>query len=93
MYIPKNPKRESTDVVFKFGFVGKSRRDVYDQFVSWLSGCKIRYWDDLRNRQADLIMTDAVEIDSDDDNFKGDTPFMVAEIKFKNIKGITEKRI
>lgn len=93
VYIPKNPVRESTDVVFKFGFVGKNRRDVYDQFVNWLSGYKIRYWDDFRNRQAELVLIDAVEVDSDDDVSKGDTPFMVTEIKFKNIKGKTEKRI
>lgn len=93
VYIPKTPQRESTDVSFKFGFVGDNRRDVYDDFIKWISGYKIRYWDNFRNRQADLIMTDAVEIDSDDDISKGDTPFMVAQIKFKNIKGKTEKRI
>lgn len=90
LFIPENPRRESTDVVFTFLFTGDSRRDVYDSFVEWLSGYRVRYWDTCRNRELEFILIEAIE--PDQDMLYGSIPYISAEFKCKNIKGSTTKR-
>lgn len=86
---PDGIARENTDIEFVFVFIGNNRRDVYDNFVNWLSGYKIKYWDDCRNREVEMILIEAVE--PSDDELYGMTPFMRATFKFKNLKGQTVK--
>lgn len=93
VYVPKEPKRESTELEFEFAFLGENRRDLYDQFVDWCTGHKIKYWDTFRNREVDMILVDGIKIDDSDDKSTGDTKYIVVKIKFKNINGQTKKHI
>lgn len=92
-YIPETPKRESTDIEFEFAFVGDNRRDIYDTFVDWCTGHKIKYWDTFRNREMEMILTDDIKVSESDDVGKGDLKFIVVKIKFKNLKGQTDKKL
>lgn len=86
--IPEKAVRENTDVEFVVAFIGNNRRNVYDQFVEFLTGRKIRYWDNIRNKEADLILLEAIS--PSDDILMGSTPFIRATIKMKNINGQTK---
>lgn len=90
-YIPDPDEiaRENTDIEFVFVFIGENRRDIYDNFINWLSGYKIKYWDDCRNREVEIILIDAIE--PSDDELVGTTPFIRGTFKFKNLKGQTSK--
>lgn len=87
-YIPTEIVRENTDIEFEFGFKKDNRRDVYDNFVDWISGYRIKYWDTARNREVEMILIEKIEID--EDLLIGDSPFIVAPFKFKNIRGHSE---
>lgn len=91
VYIPEDVARENTDIEFEFCFKGEYRRDIFDQFVSWLSGYKIKYWDTGRNRIAYMILVEAIE--PDEDELYGSEPYIKATFKFKNLKGDTEKAV
>lgn len=82
-------KRENTDIEFTFAFIGDDRRDIYDNFITWLSGYKIKYWDDCRNREVEMVLMDAVE--PSDDELVGTTPFIRGTFTFKNLNGQTIK--
>lgn len=90
-YIPSPDKiaRENTDLEFVFVFFGENRRETYDNFINWLSGYKIKYWDDCRNREVEMILIEAIE--PSDDELYGNIPFIRATFKFKNLKGQTIK--
>ena len=88
VYIPEEIVRESTDIEFEFGFKKTNRRDLYDNFVDWVSGHRIKYWDTARNREVEIILIEKVEVD--EDLLKGDSPFIVVPFKFKNIRGSSE---
>lgn len=91
VYIPETVARENTELEFTFVFKGENRRDVYDNFIDWISGYKIKYWDTLRNRQTEMILIEAIE--PDDDYFLGSEPYMLAKFTFKNLRGQTEKKV
>lgn len=90
-YIPDNVARENTDIVLKLIFIGKTRRDLYHEFVEWLSGHKIRFWDTLRGREVEMILIDSVE--PEEDYLKDGEKYIIASFKFKNLKGKTEMHI
>lgn len=89
VYIPDNPLRENTDIEFEFGFEKTNRRDVFDSFVDFISGCAIKYWDTARNRDVEMVLIDKIEVD--EDILIGSSPFIVVKFKFKNLLGSTVK--
>lgn len=89
LYLSDKTVRENTDIEFVFGFEYENRREVYDSFVNWISGYKIRYWDTCRNREVDMVLIDKIEIG--EDVLIGSSPFITAPFKFKNLNGQTSK--
>lgn len=87
VYMPSTVVRENTDIEFEFGFMGENRRNTYDDFVEWISGYRLKYWDTARYRVAEMILIDAIEVD--EDLLLGSSPFIVVPFKFKNLKGST----
>lgn len=87
VYMPDTIVRENTDIEFEFGFTGENRRDTYDNFVEWISGYKLKYWDTARHREVEMILIDAIEVD--EDLLLGSSPFIVVPFTFKNLKGST----
>lgn len=91
VYLPETVARENTDIEFEFVFDGENRRDTYHQFVEWLSGHRLKYWDTLRNRELEMILTESVE--PDEDALYGSHPYILVPFKFKNLKGETTKHV
>lgn len=91
VYMPETVVRENTDIEFVFGFEKGNRRDVFDSFVDWVSGYKIKYWDTARNRELEMVLIDKVEVD--EDILIGSSPFITVNFKFKNLKGSTKKHV
>lgn len=87
VYMPDEIVRENTDIEFEFGFEKENRRDVFDRFVDWISGYKIKYWDTCRNREVEMILIDKIEVD--EDLLIGSSPYIIVPFKFKNLKGST----
>ena len=91
VFIPATITRENTEIEFSFGFQGENRRDVFDSFVEWVSGHKIRYWDTCRNREVDMVLIN--EISVDEDILLGTSPYIIVPFVFKNINGDTKKKV
>lgn len=90
VFLPETVVRENTDLEFEFVFIGKTRRDIYDNFVSWISGHRLKYWDTCRNREVEMILLESIE--PDEDELHGSEPYIKATFKFKNLKGQTTKK-
>lgn len=94
-YLPPSSegiKREATDVSLKMLFIDHpthgSRYEQYDDFIAYVENDVIIYWDSVRKRKARLLFT---EKSSPEENFKGNLPYIIATIKFKNIDGYSEQ--
>lgn len=88
--LPEQVARENTDITFDFLFDGDNRREVYHNFVDWLSGYRLKYYDTLRLRETEMVFMDSIE--PSDDEMYGSHVFIKASFKFKNLKGSTEKK-
>lgn len=91
VYFPETVARENTDIEFEFVFDGDNRRDTYHQFVEWLSGKRLKYWDTLRKRELEMVLLESIE--PEEDELYGSHPYIKVPFKFKNIKGETIKHI
>lgn len=91
VYLPEKATRESTDIKLTVAFKGEDRRDVYDSFVEFISGKRIKYWDTVRKREVEMIQADKIEVD--EDIIYGSAPYIAVEFPFKNIKGQTSKHV
>ena len=91
VYMPDKVARQSTDIVILLAFVGVNRRDIYDAFIDYVSGHRIKYWATDRNREVEMFQQKAIEIE--DDVLKGDVPYMVVPVKFTNVKGYTANHV
>ena len=89
VYIPEEIKRDSTEIEFEVLFMGNGYRDVYDSFVDFITGAKIRYHDTCRNRQLEMVLNDSIEVS--DEMLYGGQPFVMASFKFLNLAGHTIK--
>lgn len=89
VYIPEEIKRDSTEIEFEILFMGDGYRDVYDSFVEFITGAKIRYHDTCRNRQLEMVLNDGIEVS--DEMLYGGQPFIMASFKFLNLAGHTTK--
>lgn len=85
VYIPKTVVRENTDIEFEFVFNGENRRSVYNDFVDWITGYKLKYRDTCRKKEVQMILVEAIE--PSDDFLYGSDPYILASFKFKNLSG------
>lgn len=85
VYDPAVVLHDETDITFTFLFVGDNRRSVYNDFCSYVESGKIYYYDTARYKKAYLTLFDAVKPSHDE--FKGGTPYIQADFKFKNLWG------
>lgn len=89
VYIPEEIKRDSTEIEIEILFMGDGYRDVYDSFVEFITGAKIKYHDTCRNRQLEMVLNDSIEVS--DEMLYGGQPFVMASFKFLNLAGHTIK--
>lgn len=89
VYIPEEIKRDSTEIEFEILFMGGGCRDVYDLFVEFITGAKIKYYDTCRNRQLEMVLNDSIEVS--DEMLYGGQPFILASFKFLNLASHTTK--
>lgn len=85
VYIPPTVVRENTDIEFEFIFSGGNRRSVYNSFVDWITGYKIKYRDTCRGKEVEMILIEAIE--PEDDFLYGSDPYIASAFKFKNLIG------
>ena len=84
---PDDALYEPTDVTFTFLFVGENRKKAYAMFYDYVMKGKFYYYDTKRYKKALFALTEAVT--PSDDEYKGSTPYMKADFKFKNLLGRT----
>lgn len=89
VYIPDNIVYETSDLTLTLYFTGTNYRKTYDDFVDFITGRKLTYWDTCRNRKLRLLFNNAPKIT--DDIVKGGKHYMQAEFKFTNLRGTNEK--
>ena len=77
--------RKATTITFTFFFIGDTRHKAYSDFYDYVKNGQIRYWDTARNKEALLVLSDAVSIG--DESWKGSTPYFEASFKFQNLWG------
>lgn len=77
--------REATTITFSMYFIGDDRQAKYEAFTEYVSNGKIYYWDNKRKKQAYLVYSEALQ--PNEDVYKGSTPYILAEFKFKNMWG------
>lgn len=91
VWIPEIITRDNPEIELTLYFVGVNRRSVYHQFVQYISGSKLYYWDNCRNRKVAILLTEPVE--PSDDKLYGSTPYITASVKFTNLDGQSEQSI
>lgn len=91
VWIPEIITRDNPEIELTLYFVGVNRRSVYHQFVQYISGSKLYYWDNCRNRKVAILLTEPVE--PSDDKLYGSTPYITASFKFTNLDGQSEQLI
>lgn len=84
-FIPSVITRDNPSLELTLYFTGENRRSVYHYFVEYISGHKLTYWDDCRNRKVDMLLIEAVEPSNDE--LYGNIPFIECTFKFTNLSG------
>jgi hypothetical protein len=87
VWIPQDVTYEPTTITFSFVFLGEDRYKTYDEFVSWVSGKRMAYWDDARNKTAYFYVGDSVQ--PAEEKWHGSTPYLRLQLKVTNIYGRT----
>lgn len=87
VYIPENKTYEPTTITFSFVFLGENRYKTYDEFVTWVSGKKMAYWDDARKKRAFFYVADSIQ--PAEEMWYGSTPYLRLELKVTNVYGRT----
>lgn len=87
VYIPEKVTYEPTTITFSFVFFGENRYKTYDEFVTWVSGKKMAYWDDARKKRAYCYVADAIQ--PAEEMWYGSTPYLRLELKVSNVYGRT----
>lgn len=77
--------REATNITLELYFIGENRQKAYDDFYEYISNGKVYYWDNVRKKQAYMVLNDALKVK--EDVYKGSTPYMRVDFKFQNIWG------
>lgn len=89
VFIPENVVRENTEIELELCFSGNNRRNVYDNFVNYITGHRIKFWDTCRKREVEMILVEAIE--PSEDILTGSIPYIVASFKFTNCNGQTKQ--
>lgn len=87
LYLPPTPTVDTVDIEFAFLFLGDNRRETFDSFYEYVKGKRVRYWDNVRNRQVEMYLSD--KVDPSDDYLLGEQPYIQAVFKFTNINGLS----
>ena len=77
--------REATTVKFTFYFVGENRHKAFSDFYDYVKNGRILYADTKRFRKVLLVLTDKVEISTDE--WKNGIPYFKVEFTFQNLWG------
>lgn len=77
--------REATNITLELYFIGENRQKAYDDFYEYISNDKVYYWDNVRKKQAYMVLSDAPKVK--EDVYKGSTPYIRIDFKFQNIWG------
>lgn len=85
VYEPDDVMLEATDITFTFIFVGDNRQSVYESFYNYVKKGKFYYYDTMRRKKAYITLFEHVK--PSDDIYKGSTPYIQADFKFKNLWG------
>ena len=87
IWLPENVTRKPTDVVLQLLFKDDARQTSFDAFVDYVSGKRVRFWDSVRKRQAEMYLSGAVEVS--EEALYGSTPYFVAKFPFTCLSGST----
>lgn len=87
VYIPDDVTYEPTIITFSFVFFGDNRYKTYDDFVAWVSGKKMVYWDTARGKYAYFCVADSIQ--PAEEMWYGSTPYLRLELKVTNVYGRT----
>lgn len=87
VYMPKKVTYEPTTITFSFVFFGEDRYKTYDEFVAWVSGKKMAYWDSARQKRAFFYVADSIQ--PAEEKWYGSTPYLRLELKVTNVYGRT----
>ena len=87
VYIPSVAILENTELTLTVCFFGEYRRETYHQFVDFVHGSKLVYWDTCRERKVALYQSDAIKPATD--TLYGNNPYLECSIKFTNLFGRT----
>lgn len=87
VYIPDYMTYEPTVITFSFVFVGDNRYKTYDEFVAWVSGTRMVYWDTARGKCAYFYVGDSIQ--PAEEKWYGSTPYLRLELKVSNVYGRT----
>lgn len=85
VYIPSVINREATKVTMELVFEGANRRKVFNDFYDYIKLGKFKYWDNLRNKEALLVLNN--EVKPSEDLFKGSSPYIEVKFPFLNLYG------
>lgn len=84
-FIPEEITRDNPTLELTLYFTGDNRRSIYHRFVEYISGHKLTYWDDCRNRKVDIVLLEAIE--PSDDKLIGSNLYIECTFKFTNLNG------
>lgn len=87
VYIPEKVTYEPTTITFYFVFFGENRYKSYDDFVAWVSGKKMVYWDSARQKRVFFYVADAIQ--PAEEKWYTSTPYLRLELKVTNVYGRT----
>ena len=87
IWLPENVTRKPTDVVLQLLFKDDARQTSFDAFVDYVSGKRVRFWDSVRKRQAEMYISGAVEVS--EEALYGPTPYFIAKFPFTWLSGST----
>lgn len=76
IWMSPTPIRENIELALTLLFIGENRREAYHTFVDYISQGKIKYWDNVRNREVVFVLIEAVEPEID--TVKGGDDYLIA---------------
>lgn len=85
VFMTPTPIRENIELILTLLFIGSSRRATYHLFVDYISQGKIKYWDNVRNREVVFVLIEAVEPETD--TVKGGDDYIIAPFRLTCLNG------
>lgn len=85
VYMSPTPIRENIELTLTLLFTGSSRRATYHLFVDYISQGKIKYWDNVRNREVVFVLIESIEPEID--TVKGGDDYLIASFNLTCLNG------